>query len=127
MSEETIFSKIIRNGTDRAQVSRNRKNGMLVQSEVGSLQELATFQQEELDMLMPLVETGDVARSEIIRMQRTTVDLPEPEGPQITTFSPAATERLMSLRTWKSPNHLFTPDISTRSLVIGGPISITLC
>jgi len=47
---------------------------MLVQSEVGSLQELATFQQEELDMLMPLVETGDVARSEIIRMQRTTVE-----------------------------------------------------
>ena len=44
-------------------------------------------------------------------MQRISVDLPEPEGPQMTIFSPLATVRLMFLRTWKAPNHLLTPAI----------------
>ena len=34
------------------------------------------------------------------------VDLPEPEGPQITTFSPVEIVKLIESRTWKSPNHL---------------------
>src|SRR5260370_24072931 len=42
-------------------------------------------------------------------MQRIKVDLPEPEGPQITIFSPSLTSRLMSLSTWNWPNHLLTP------------------
>src|SRR5438067_1205207 len=41
-------------------------------------------------------------------MQRIIVDLPEPEGPQTTTFSPFFTSRLMSVSTWKSPYHLWT-------------------
>lgn len=45
-----------------------------LRAEVNSLQDLARLQQEELDLLLPLVETGDVARSEIIRMQRSTVE-----------------------------------------------------
>ena len=40
--------------------------------------------------------------------QRISVDFPEPDGPHTTTTSPAATARLMSLRTLSFPNHLFT-------------------
>ena len=46
-------------------------------------------------------------------MQRIIVDLPEPEGPQMTMRSPRATLRLMFLSTWNSPNHLLTSIIST--------------
>src|SRR5271165_4458212 len=46
-------------------------------------------------------------------MQRISVDLPDPEGPQITTRSPLRTLRLISASTWKSPNHLWSPLIST--------------
>src|SRR5215813_9061605 len=42
-------------------------------------------------------------------MQRIKVDLPEPDGPQITIFSPSLTSRLMSESTWNCPNHLLTP------------------
>lgn len=45
-----------------------------LQAEVGSLQNMAQLQREELDLNLPLVETGDVARSEIIRMQRAIVE-----------------------------------------------------
>src|SRR5215204_3571133 len=41
-------------------------------------------------------------------MQRISVDLPEPDGPQMTIFSPSFTSRLMSDRTWNCPNHLLT-------------------
>ena len=44
-------------------------------------------------------------------MQRIRVDLPEPEGPQITMRSPRLTVRLISRSTWNSPNHLFMPVI----------------
>src|SRR5215813_12796403 len=40
-------------------------------------------------------------------MQRISVDLPEPDGPQITMRSPLPTARSMSRSTWKSPYHLF--------------------
>src|SRR5579859_331686 len=41
-------------------------------------------------------------------MQRIIVDLPEPDGPQITMRSPPITLRSMSRSTWKSPYHLLT-------------------
>ena len=44
-------------------------------------------------------------------MQRIRVDLPEPDGPQMTIFSPRATARSTSRSTWKSPYHLFRPSI----------------
>ena len=44
-------------------------------------------------------------------MQRISVDLPEPDGPQMTIFSPWSTVRLMSRSTWNSPYHLLTPII----------------
>ena len=46
-------------------------------------------------------------------MQRIMVDLPEPDGPQITIRSPCCNARLMSRSTWNSPYHLFTPIRST--------------
>src|SRR5690606_642201 len=39
-------------------------------------------------------------------MQRIMVDLPDPDGPQITMRSPFITFRLMSRSTWNSPYHL---------------------
>ena len=50
-----------------------RRRAALV-AETGSLRGMADLQQEELDLNMPLLETGDVARSEIIRMQRAIVE-----------------------------------------------------
>lgn len=44
-------------------------------SELSSLRSMKTLLQEELDMNSPLVESGDVARSEIIRMQRSIVEV----------------------------------------------------
>ncbi len=45
-------------------------------------------------------------------MQRMRVDLPEPDGPMTTSFSPGATERLTSLSTWTSPKYLLRSLIS---------------
>src|SRR4051794_6533778 len=46
------------------------------------------------------------------------VDLPEPDGPQTTMRSPRMTLRLMFLRTWKSPYHLFISTISIATSVV---------
>ena len=43
-------------------------------AELRSLRSMAALQQEELNLNLPLVETGDVARSEIIGMQRAIVE-----------------------------------------------------
>src|SRR5262245_4048177 len=53
-------------------------------------------------------------------MQRIMVDLPEPDGPQITIRSPLVTRRLMSRSTWNSPYHLCTPLSSTATSVFSG-------
>src|SRR3954471_24586274 len=53
-------------------------------------------------------------------MQRIMVDLPEPEGPQMTMRSLFVTRRLMSRSTWKSPYHLCTPIMSTATPVLSG-------
>src|SRR5690349_4314163 len=60
-------------------------------------------------------------------MQRIIVDLPDPDGPQITMRSPLVTRRLMSRSTWKSPNHLWTPTSSTATPVfIGAGLSAAI-
>lgn len=51
----------------------NRRRAAL-QAEIATLRELADLQQQELNLNLPLVDTGDVARSEIIRMQRAVVE-----------------------------------------------------
>src|SRR3989337_81118 len=50
-------------------------------------------------------------------MQRIMVDLPEPDGPQMTMRSPRMTFRLMSLSTLKSPYHFDMPTISIATSV----------
>jgi hypothetical protein len=58
--------------------------------------------------------------------QRISVDLPEPEGPQMTMRSPGATFRSMSRSTWKSsPYHLLT--FSKLMMVSGMGLSRQRC
>src|SRR5574338_1508908 len=54
-------------------------------------------------------------------MQRIIVDLPDPDGPQITMRSPPRTFRLMSRSTWKSPYHLLRSMSSTAVAVLRRP------
>src|SRR5690242_19311617 len=51
-------------------------------------------------------------------MQRIIVDLPEPDGPQITMRSPRITRRSMSRSTWNSPYHLSTLTSSTAGMPV---------
>jgi adhesin transport system membrane fusion protein len=44
-------------------------------SQINSLQSMLRLTRQELDMNLPLVESGDVSRSEVLRMQRTTSEL----------------------------------------------------
>lgn len=44
-------------------------------SQISSLQSMLRLTREELDLNLPLVDSGDVSRSEVLRMQRTTSDL----------------------------------------------------
>src|SRR6478609_5856127 len=45
-------------------------------------------------------------------MQRISVDLPDPDGPHRTIFSPARTVKLMFVRALKSPYHFSTPSMA---------------
>src|SRR6476619_4224875 len=45
-------------------------------------------------------------------MQRISVDLPDPDGPHRTIFSPARTVKLMFVRALKSPYHFSTPSMT---------------
>lgn len=58
--------------SNQRQLYRRRRAAFT--EEVRTLQELANLQQQELDLSAPLLDTGDVARSEIIRMQREVVE-----------------------------------------------------
>lgn len=51
-----------------------RRRRAALQSELATLSDLASLQQQELDLNLPLLDSGDVARSEIIRMQRVVVE-----------------------------------------------------
>ncbi len=46
-----------------------------LQSDLSALRSMKTLMQEELNLNLPLVKSGDVARSEVIRMQRGMVDV----------------------------------------------------
>src|SRR5690606_39825874 len=56
-------------------------------------------------------------------MQRIIVDLPDPEGPQMTMRSLGATFRLMLRNTWNCPYHLLT---SARRMM-ASDMSVLLC
>ena len=56
-------------------------------------------------------------------MQRIRVDLPEPEGPQMTMRSPFLTCRSMSRNTWKLlPYHLLTLSKVMMCCVMAAPV-----
>lgn len=57
---------------NQRQLYQRRRSAL--QSEIATLNDLASLQQQELNLNSPLLETGDVARSEIIRMRRTVVE-----------------------------------------------------
>lgn len=46
-----------------------------LQAQLGSLGSMRNLAREELDMNMPLLKSGDVARSEVLRMQRAVTDI----------------------------------------------------
>lgn len=51
------------------------KRRAALQSDLSALRSMRTLMQEELNLNLPLVKSGDVARSEVIRMQRGMVDV----------------------------------------------------
>jgi adhesin transport system membrane fusion protein len=51
------------------------KRRVALQSDLSALRSMRTLMQEELNLNLPLVKSGDVARSEVIRMQRGMVDV----------------------------------------------------
>jgi hypothetical protein len=55
--------------------------------------------------------------------QRSSVDLPEPDGPMMQTTSPRSTLRSMFLRTSSGPNDFFNPVISTNVSLMRTPSS----
>jgi hypothetical protein len=68
---------------------------------------------------MPSTVTRPCWYSSSALTQRISVDLPEPDGPQMTMRSPLATSRSMSRSTWKSlPYHLLTLSKRTMDSVI---------
>ena len=61
-------------------------------------------------------------------MHLISVDLPDPEGPQITTFSPCLILRSMVLRALKSLNDFVSPCISTAKVILNlCPLPIKSC
>lgn len=72
-----VFPEDISDFTDfiRNQRQLYERRRFALRSELGKLQELKVLLVEELNLNMPLLADGDVARSEIIRMQRTVVDV----------------------------------------------------
>lgn len=51
------------------------KRRLALQDQVSSLQQMLALMRQELDMNTPLVATGDVARADILRLQRSVADI----------------------------------------------------
>ncbi len=58
---------------NQRQLMRRRMSA--IDEEVASLNELASLAQAELDMTLPLLATGDVSRTDVLRLQRQLADL----------------------------------------------------
>jgi membrane fusion protein, adhesin transport system len=57
------------------QMALFQKRRQLTNEDVGTLEKLREISQEELDMNLPLLKTGDVSRAEILKLQRQVADL----------------------------------------------------
>ena len=99
-----------------------------VREELEALEDHADLAAYGVDVLDVVVEVDavddDPTRLGLSRwlMQRIRVDLPEPEGPQTTIFSPLPTARLTSFRTWNWPYHLLTRS----SWIMAAPFSVVM-
>jgi adhesin transport system membrane fusion protein len=51
------------------------KRRQALQDQLGSLSQMLALMRQELDMNMPLLQKGDVARSDVLRLQRSVADL----------------------------------------------------
>ena len=60
-------------------------------------------------------------------MQRIMVDLPDPEGPQTTTFSFCPTVSVTSRRTCMAPYHLFTLSSTMAGIWLLSGASVVIC
>lgn len=56
------------------QTALYRKRRQAIEAEISALQAVKALSQQELDLNLPLVSSGDVARAEVIRMQRGIAD-----------------------------------------------------
>src|ERR1700749_1117965 len=54
-------------------------------------------------------------------MQRISADLPDPDGPHRTIFSPARTVMSIFFKAWKSSYHLSTPSITIIGVIAAEP------
>lgn len=69
-AEARAYSDFVRNQT---QLYQRRREALA--AELASLAEMKALLKQELDLNLPLLKTGDVARVEVIRMERSIVDV----------------------------------------------------
>ncbi|NBB23637.1 HlyD family efflux transporter periplasmic adaptor subunit [Porphyrobacter sp. SLTP] len=69
-AEALAYSDFVRNQT---QLYQRRREALA--AELSSLAEMKALLKQELDLNLPLLKTGDVARVEVIRMERSIVDV----------------------------------------------------
>ena len=97
-----------------------------VRKQVEALEHHADFAPDGIDRLGAVIELcpldDDRALLDLLEalMQRISVDLPDPDGPQSTIFSPLRTVRLMFFNAWNAPYHL-----STAFIEISGLLSVS--
>ncbi|MDT0577172.1 HlyD family efflux transporter periplasmic adaptor subunit [Croceicoccus sp. F390] len=72
-----VFSADIRGNREfiANQTALYHQRRRALQAELKNLDDMLKLVRQELDMNMPLVDSGDVSRSEVLRMQRTVADL----------------------------------------------------
>src|SRR3546814_14655753 len=68
-ADGAAYPDIVRN-----QTSLYQQRVHALDSQLGTLGKMRTLARQELDMNLPLVKSGDVSQSEILRMQRNVAD-----------------------------------------------------
>lgn len=74
---EPVFPEMLSNYTQirENQVVLFRKRKSAIEEEIAALQTLMGLARRELDMTRPLLETGDVSRTEVLRLERQVAEL----------------------------------------------------
>ena len=97
--EEHQEGKIIVDGTE---LSENTKNIEQIRALICSIFFVFSLSSVPSTIILPSWCSSNL----LIHLIK--VDLPEPDGPQTTIFCFGCTSKLISFKTWKSPNHLLT-------------------